>query len=232
MLKTCVLGPVNGYFVALFTVPVGALGEQHLCAYKLFEAEPGDFLQPGHLKEGTTAQPQTSVSAAMDAGALLGVEEAEALPRGPAEMCAPDSPLGCLVYVSTASHNLTADELEKMVEGARARNQQYGITGFLLFVDQRFMQYLEGPLPHLELVYRRHIRTASTHHGLVDLMRERIAGRQYETWSLAFDTPDEYRWTRRELNPMLRELPHRSEVVEGLLSLFARQGAWPSAERR
>src|SRR4051812_27778120 len=88
MLKTCVLGPLNGYYLALYPLPIGPLGEQYLCHYKLFDRQPGDFLDPGPLQEGASEQPVGSIHVALDQGAVLAVREARALPAGPAGMAA------------------------------------------------------------------------------------------------------------------------------------------------
>jgi len=58
-----------------------------------------------------------------------------------------DVPLGCLIYVSSAQKALRYEELDSLLTEARERNQQLGLTGVLLYLDQTFMQYIEGPLP-------------------------------------------------------------------------------------
>lgn len=231
MHKSFVLGPVHGHYVALWALPVGPLGEQHLGSYKLFDHQPADYLSPAHLQEGVCPQPAGSVQRALDEATALALQSVRQRPRGPAAPAAEGTPLGCLVYASSASRALRAGDLEHLIERARRRNREFGISGLLLFVDDRFMQYLEGPLPHLDMVYRCHVRPHPMHQDVLELLREEITERQFATWSLAFDTPDEYRWTRRELNPMLQAPPRQADIIAGMLSLFARQGTWPTAER-
>jgi len=231
MHKSFVLGPLNGHYIALWALPTGPLGEQHLGSYKVFDHQPADYLAPGHLQEGVCPQPCASVHRALDEATALARQAVAQLPPGPAPYVTEGTPLACLAYASSASHTLPAAELEHMIERARRRNAECGISGFLLLVDNRFMQYLEGPHPHLDLVYRCHILPSPLHQGVVELMREEITERQFATWSLAFDTPDDYRWTRRELNPMLQAPARQADVIAGMLGLFARQGAWPTADR-
>src|SRR5664280_1829405 len=49
-----------------------------------------------------------------------------------------------LIYSSEATPGLAAAELEEMLAESRIRNQVYGITGVLLFVEGAFLQILEG----------------------------------------------------------------------------------------
>jgi len=231
MHQSFVLGPLRGHYIALWALPTGPLGDRHLGSYKVFDHQPTDYLAPGQLQEGACAQPVGSVQRALDDAAALATQVLERLPEGPAVAAAEGTPLGCLMYASSAARTLQSSDLDRLIDSSRRRNSDLGISGFLMFVDDRFMQYLEGPQPHLELVYRRCIRPSPMHQGLVELVREQIDQRQFPAWSLAFDTPDLYRWTRRELNPMLQAPPRQADVVAGMLSLFARQGAWPTQDR-
>jgi Sensors of blue-light using FAD len=40
-----------------------------------------------------------------------------------------------VVYTSTASHEFSAADIERLLAGARARNKAIGVTGMLLFDD-------------------------------------------------------------------------------------------------
>jgi hypothetical protein len=91
--------------------------------------------------------------------------------------------LHVLVYVSKAAHQVRADELERLLHGARRRNTAAGITGVLLYSDGAFMQYLEGSAEALRKVYA-FIKADPLHYGLVVLVREPIAQRQFDAWSM------------------------------------------------
>ena len=93
--------------------------------------------------------------------------------------------LQALVYVSTATHSLSAEELQHLLERARARNSQEGVTGVLLYSHKNFMQYLEGPAAGLEKVYTI-IKADPQHHGIIELMSEPINSREFQDWSMAF----------------------------------------------
>lgn len=90
-----------------------------------------------------------------------------------------------IVYVSTAAREVPLNELMRLLDGARRRNAQEQVTGVLLYADKSFMQYLEGPAEGLSRVYEA-IKTHPLHYGLIDLVREPIAAREFAEWSMAF----------------------------------------------
>ena len=96
----------------------------------------------------------------------------------------PRSGLWTIVYVSKAARPVTPDDLLHIVEGARRRNVEEGITGVLLYADGSFMQYLEGPEAGLHRVYAV-IKTHPLHYGLIDLVRAPIHTREFAEWSMA-----------------------------------------------
>ncbi|GAB2518361.1 Sensors of blue-light using FAD [Corynebacterium atrinae] len=55
-----------------------------------------------------------------------------------------NTPLRYLVYTSIAAGKPNKVELEEILFRARAHNENAGITGFLLYRDFRFVQFLEG----------------------------------------------------------------------------------------
>lgn len=93
--------------------------------------------------------------------------------------------LEALVYVSTASRSLSTEELQHLLDRARTRNFQEGVTGVLLYSHRNFIQYLEGPPAGIEKVYAI-IKADPQHHGLIELMREPIQSREFSDWSMAF----------------------------------------------
>lgn len=90
-----------------------------------------------------------------------------------------------LVYVSSATHWLSSAELGRLVRAARERNARLGVSGVLLYSYGNFMQYLEGPADSVEEVYE-HIKASPLHAGIIELLREPIAAREFAGWSMAF----------------------------------------------
>jgi hypothetical protein len=101
----------------------------------------------------------------------------------------PRPDLYAIVYVSTAARPVPLDELMRVLDGARRRNVEEGITGLLLYSDASFMQYLEGPAAGLSRVYAV-IKHHPLHYGLIDLVREPIAERAFADWAMAFHVVD------------------------------------------
>ena len=93
--------------------------------------------------------------------------------------------LQSLVYVSTASHHLSEAEISHLLDRARARNAHEQVTGVLLYSHGNFMQYLEGPRAGMARVYE-HIVADRLHHGIIELVREPIAAREFSDWTMAF----------------------------------------------
>lgn len=112
--------------------------------------------------------------------------------------------LQALVYVSTAAHLLSPEELHRLLDRARARNLQEGVTGVLLYSYGNFMQYLEGGEAGLNRVYDI-IKADRLHHGIVELLREPIQAREFSEWSMAFRSLSAYG---------ISHPPHLSQVFE------------------
>jgi hypothetical protein len=49
-----------------------------------------------------------------------------------------------VVYISHATATLTKNELNELVEVSRRNNKKYGITGALLYLENAFIQVIEG----------------------------------------------------------------------------------------
>jgi hypothetical protein len=99
--------------------------------------------------------------------------------------------LYAIVYVSTSARPLSIAELRHIQERAQSRNRKENVTGVLLYSEGTFMQYLEGPAPGLCGVYEV-IKADPKHYGIVDLVREPIAQREFSDWSMAFRVIDAF----------------------------------------
>lgn len=93
--------------------------------------------------------------------------------------------LHALMYVSTASHPPSQAEITHLLERSRARNAQQQVTGVLLYSHGNFMQYLEGPAEGIAAIYEA-IKADKLHHGLIELLHEPIAAREFADWSMAY----------------------------------------------
>lgn len=88
-----------------------------------------------------------------------------------------------IIYQSIASPAMDRAELFRLVYHARVANEQRGLSGFLLFADQRFLQVLEGDTWKLFATFDK-IR-ADMRHTQVTMIDERsIAGPLFPNWRM------------------------------------------------
>jgi hypothetical protein len=98
---------------------------------------------------------------------------------------APD--LKQLIYCSDASEAIDAPALQLILDGARSRNAELGITGMLLYSNGRFIQVLEGEADVLEVLYAKIANDPRNDH-VRTVMRRSIAERDFPNWSMAYRT--------------------------------------------
>ena len=95
----------------------------------------------------------------------------------------PDGLIGCLTYQSRAMAEPTPVELDALVAQARVRNNNYGVTGMLLYEDGRFLQTLEGPPKGLETIWSS-IKRDERHSEIEVLSQHLVSGRIFSEWDL------------------------------------------------
>jgi hypothetical protein len=90
-----------------------------------------------------------------------------------------------LVYVSSASQPFTKPGLQALLEQARKKNTDLGVTGMLLYKDGNFMQVLEG---EQEVVTKLvgNIEPDPRHKGVLVLLRGTSEQRLFPDWSMGF----------------------------------------------
>lgn len=87
-----------------------------------------------------------------------------------------------VVYVSTAA-NIGEGDLESILHDAKRNNAGIGITGFLMFNGQNFLQLLEGSEDALDTLIDR-IEADPRHSGLVVMSDLQVAERCFPDWSM------------------------------------------------
>ncbi|MBA3864642.1 MAG: hypothetical protein C0517_11950 [Erythrobacter sp.] len=88
-----------------------------------------------------------------------------------------------LIYVSTASPSVDGGDVFDIIQRSSLRNPQRGITGFLIFVNGYFFQYIEGPAKALEQLLDD-ISRDSRHHSIKVLSRQPCSQRSFPTWKM------------------------------------------------
>ena len=93
--------------------------------------------------------------------------------------------LVALVYVSSATGRLDQAQIDGLLLSSRRFNAAVAVTGALLHHDGAFLQYLEGPAEGLSRVWQR-VVACPLHHGINELVREPVPGRQFDRWHMGF----------------------------------------------
>ena len=91
----------------------------------------------------------------------------------------------CIIYISSATQDLSEQGLNNLLTKSRARNAKMGVTGILLNKDRSFMQYIEGSIDGLEKIYAI-IKKDHLHTGMIEMFNEPILIRQFPEWSMAY----------------------------------------------
>ncbi len=116
---------------------------------------------------------------------------------------APASTLFSLIYVSSAVHLFSHEELVALLQTSRRNNTADGITGMLLYKAGNFMQVLEGEEEAVRRLHDR-IQRDPRHRGLITLLEQRTDERQFGSWSMGF---------RNLTDPGMCDLPGYSEFL-------------------
>ena len=90
-----------------------------------------------------------------------------------------------LAYVSAAKKEHFPDELDALLEKARKKNAQLGITGLLVFRDGHFIQILEGEQQAVQELFES-IRKDDRHDNVTLIDGEPLKTRQFSDWSMDF----------------------------------------------
>ncbi len=98
-------------------------------------------------------------------------------------------PVYFLIYVSRAEGDLSEQQLLEILAKSRSNNERDGLTGMLLYKDQRFMQVLEGEKEKVLATYRR-ISEDPRHRDVVVLLRGELPERDFPDWSMGFKSID------------------------------------------
>lgn len=97
--------------------------------------------------------------------------------------------LQAIAYLSQATPNLSANQLEELVQRAAVHNLMAGVTGFLIFDGDRFLQYIEGPEDGVALIYSR-ILNSRSHSDVIELARGRLSQRGMPYWPMRWKLSD------------------------------------------
>lgn len=95
-----------------------------------------------------------------------------------------------LIYTSRAAKEMSQKDVDAVLDVARRSNQELGITGFLLYDGEHFVQLLEGDREHVEQVFDK-ISGDTRHSGIQALICQQAESRTFSNWSMAYAFVDE-----------------------------------------
>lgn len=88
-----------------------------------------------------------------------------------------------LIYCSDACAAMDSPALQSILDVARARNAEFGITGMLVYSNGRFLQVLEGQPGPLDALYAK-IATDPRHDHVRTVLSRSIKERDFPNWSM------------------------------------------------
>jgi len=87
--------------------------------------------------------------------------------------------------MSAQAQTLRDKDIEDLLFNAREKNRRLAITGVLLLIQGKFIQYIEGYEEDIDSVYDS-IKVDTRHNDLLLLDSGYIDKRQYKNWSMAY----------------------------------------------
>lgn len=90
-----------------------------------------------------------------------------------------------ITYISAAVQSPDNAALFKMLAAWRSGNQQFGITGLLLYKAGSFIQTIEGEDAAVLTLFKN-IKRDPFHRNVVAVMQETIQERHFDNWSMGF----------------------------------------------
>ena len=90
-----------------------------------------------------------------------------------------------LVYVSSATREMSEEDLLFLLEQSRNRNKRQNITGMLLYAGGNYFQVLEGDIKDVEEIYEA-IVNDERNKGNIVILKGNIKERKFPDWSMGF----------------------------------------------
>ena len=87
--------------------------------------------------------------------------------------------------MSNQAQILTYQDIKDLLFQIREKNKRLAITGILLLIQGKFVQYIEGQASEIDKVYEK-IKVDTRHDELVLLDFGKIKKRQFKDWSMAY----------------------------------------------
>ncbi|AUD02573.1 BLUF domain-containing protein [Spirosoma pollinicola] len=117
----------------------------------------------------------------------------------------------CIVYLSSSKGLFSEEQLARILQQSRQKNQAVGITGILLYFNGCIIQVLEGEEEHVKNLYNV-IRQDAQHTQVISLYSYPIEKRTFSDWSMGYKTI-----SSSEFNHIKDQLPFINNPASSIL---------------
>ena len=90
-----------------------------------------------------------------------------------------------ITYVSTASPELSEDDIKKLLETSKRANIENSISGIFIYADGNFFQIIEGEAQKIKALYQT-IEQDSRHFNLIKLLDKKIEAFSFASYTSSF----------------------------------------------
>ncbi|MGB7337993.1 MAG: BLUF domain-containing protein [Phototrophicaceae bacterium] len=90
-----------------------------------------------------------------------------------------------LIYASSATHEMTQEDLIDLLATSKDNNQALDVTGILLYRSGNFLQVLEGKKEVVKALYEK-IKKDPRHHTVMTILERPLAEREFDDWEMGF----------------------------------------------
>ena len=127
-----------------------------------------------------------------------------------------------IIYFSSATHLLTDNELQLLLEKSRLKNSQNDITGVLIHIDGDVIQVLEGEKEKIQNLYEL-IKLDPRHSTIIKVFDNEVPSRMFENWSMGYsqETIEDIRKNNNFSSLSMSELKeNKGNIVTVFLETF------------
>ncbi len=124
-----------------------------------------------------------------------------------------------LIYISHAVQPFTEKELIALLDISRKNNKQLGITGMLLYLNEKFIQVLEGKRETVKELINK-IEKDPRHKRLSVLLEGNTRARIFHNWSMGFKHLQHHDFTKLSGFTDMDQFFHEHTVTNDSSSLL------------
>lgn len=128
-------------------------------------------------------------------------------------------------YISRTNSKMSSEELEQLEAFASARNEQFEITGLLVYDGFHFFQYIEGPEENIKQLYKN-ISNDDRHDAVTELSSGPVEKRILPKWNMKSFLPGDFvAEDRVHIMNILEQKEQNPAIIETLQGLQAQAAA-------